>query len=391
MRRVIIGIAGTRTEDDDVAVQRITTTDQQPVNTGSTVRVLLTIITVVLVVGALWLAQVLLIPLMLAVLITCGLEPLHRVFVRRGIPRGASAAVLLIAVVLGLSAAGWALHTQAATFVNRLPVLTQRLRDAMRDGRGALGSTMQPVQQAANELKKAADESAPPPAKGVTRVQVEQPPIRVGDVVWRGTMGALGTLGQASMVLFLIYYLLSSGDRYKEKLLKLAGPSKVRKHLTLEILNGITEQIERFLVARVVISTMVGVATTLALSALGVSQPVMWGLVAGVLNNVPYLGPITAVGAIALASLVQFGTAGMAAAAGGAAALIALFEGFAITPWMMGRAGRMNTGVVFLSLMFWGWIWGVWGMLFAIPIMMAVKAVCDHIDALESFGEVLGE
>jgi predicted PurR-regulated permease PerM len=81
----------------------------------------------------------------------------------------------------------------------------------------------------------------------------------------------------------------------------------------------------------------------------------------------------------------------MAGAAGGAAAFVALLEGFAVTPWIMGHAGRMNAGVVFVSLMFWGWIWGVWGLLFAVPIMMTVKAICDHIDALEPFSEVLSE
>ena len=161
--------------------------------------------------------------------------------------------------------------------------------------------------------------------------------------------------------------------------------------MTLELLNRITEQVERFLVARVIISAIVGITTTLALAALGTSQPVMWGLVAGVLNNVPYVGPIAAVCAIALASLVQFGNLEMAGAAGAAAASIAFLEGFVITPWIMGRASRMNAGVVFVSLMFWGWIWGVWGLLFAVPIMMAVKAVCDHVEAFESFGELLGE
>jgi predicted PurR-regulated permease PerM len=365
-------------------------TDELQTTSSSHVPVLLTVIAVVLIVAALWLAQVLLIPLVLAALAGCGLEPLHRSLVRRGVPRRLSAAAILIALVIGLGAGAWALQAQAATFVNQLPILTQRLRDAVRDGRGALGSTMQPMQQAADELKRAADESAPPPAKGVTRVQVETP-VRLSDLLWRGTMGALELLAQAMIVLFLVYYLLASGDRYKEKLVKLSGPSAFREHLTLEILNRITEQVERFLVARVIISTIVAVTTTLALAALGISQPVMWGLVAGVLNNVPYLGPIAAVCAITLASLVQFGNIKMAGAAGAASALIALLEGFAITPWIMGRAGRMNAGVVFVSLMFWGWIWGVWGLLFAVPIMMAVKAVCDHVDAFESFGELLSE
>jgi predicted PurR-regulated permease PerM len=215
--------------------------------------------------------------------------------------------------------------------------------------------------------------------------------MRISDWLWRGTMGALEMLLQATMVLFLVYYLLASGDRYKEKVLKIAGPSAVRRHVTLEILNRITEQVERFLVARVLISAIVGVATGTALALFGMSQALIWGIVAGVLNNVPYLGPSAAVGGISLAALVQFGDLETAGLVGGSAAAIAVIEGFALTPWIMGRAGRMNTGVIFVSLMFWGWIWGVWGMLFAVPIMMAVKAVCDHVEAFHPVSEVLSE
>jgi len=194
-----------------------------------------------------------------------------------------------------------------------------------------------------------------------------------------------------TMVLFLVYYLLASGDQYKRKLLKVIGPSLFRKRLTLEILNEITEQIGRFIMARILISVIVGTATGLAVWWLGLPQPAVWGFAAGVLNNIPYLGPAAAVVGITLAALVQFGTVTMAGAVGGAAGLIAAIEGLVITPWLMGRAGRMNTGIVFVSLMFWSWVWGVWGLLFAVPIMMAVKAICDHIPEYDFASEFLRE
>jgi predicted PurR-regulated permease PerM len=193
-------------------------------------------------------------------------------------------------------------------------------------------------------------------------------------------MGAIGFAVQAVMVLFLAYYMLASGDRYKLKLIEIAGPSRFRKRLTLGILNSITAQVERFLLARAFISAIVGIATGVALAALGLSQPIIWGIAAGVLNNIPYVGPSAVVGAAALTGLVQFGTIEMAGAVGGAATAIAAVEGFVLTPWLMGRAGRMDTGVVFVSLLFWGWLWGIWGLLFAVPIMMSVKAVADNID-----------
>ena len=114
--------------------------------------VLLSIITFVLVVAALWSAQVLLIPLVFAALAVCGLEPLHRRLVKWHVPRALSAALIVISVVAALAGSGWGLRKQTTAFMNQLPVLTQRLRDAIRDGQGGFGSTVQPVQQAANDL-----------------------------------------------------------------------------------------------------------------------------------------------------------------------------------------------------------------------------------------------
>jgi len=348
------------------------------------------LVTFIVVVAALWTAKAVLIPLAMAALASCGLRPIHEALVRLRIPRHVSAAAVVSGVVVLLVGSAMALQTPAANFVGRLPAITQKLRTTLNQGR-ALQSTVQPVQQAANELKKATETEPPPPEKGVTRVRVEDSPLRLSDLLWRGTMNVMEFAVQATMVIFLVFYLLASGDRYKEKIMAMAGPSVFRKHLTLEIINRIIEQVERFLVARVIISLIVSVATGAALALLGVSQWLIWGLAAGLLNNIPYLGPTVAVAAIAFAALAQFGTLEMVLAAGGAAGAIAFVEGFVLTPWIMGRAGRMNAGVIFVSLMFWGWIWGTWGMLLAVPIMMAVKAVCDHVEKFRPVSELLSD
>jgi predicted PurR-regulated permease PerM len=354
---------------------------------GSSQPAALVILAGLAVVGALWAAQEVLIPIVFAALLSFSIEPLHRRIVGLGLNRGVAAALLLVTIV-GVAAGGAiSLRPQANAFVSHLPALTQKLRGALRTGK----DTVQPVQQAANELKKAAEESAPNPSPGVTRVQIEEPAFRPSDLLWKGTMGAIGAAAQASMVLFLAFYMLMSGDRYKVKLIEIAGPSRFRKRLTLGILNSITAQVERFLLARAYISATVGAATGLALGVLGLSQPVIWGIAAGVLNNIPYVGPSVVVGAAALTAFVQFGTIEMAAAVGAAAGAIAAIEGFVVTPWLMGRAGRMDTGVVFVSLLFWGWLWGIWGLLFAVPIMMSVKAVADNIDELGFIRQFLRE
>jgi predicted PurR-regulated permease PerM len=169
----------------------------------------------------------------------------------------------------------------------------------------------------------------------------------------------------------------------------IAGPAFAQKRLTVEIMNQIAQQIEGFLIARLLLTAIVGVATGLAFWGMGVSQPVMWGVAAGVLNNVPYLGPAIIAAAAALSALVQFDSAYLAFVAGSVSVLIACIEGAVIAPWLLGRAGRMEPGIIFLGLTVFGWLWGIWGLLLAVPIMIVVKAVCDHVEGWGAISELL--
>jgi predicted PurR-regulated permease PerM len=368
--------------------------DRRPTTNGW--RVAVVVIAFIAAVAALWAAKAFLIPLVLAALVSIGLEPFHRRLVQWRVPRALSAGVLVTGLVAALVGGGWALQAQAMTFINQLPTLTQQIREQFLDRQGALSGTVQPVQRAAEELQRAADASTTPspPQKGapaVSRVQLVEPVLRPSDLMWRGTMGAVAFIGETTVVLFLAYYLLANGHRYRQKMVAIAGPSLRRRRVAVDVINRITLQVERFLIARVVLSVFVAIGTASALAALDMSQALIWGLIAGLLSNIPYVGPIAACCAITLTAFVQFGDVEGAAKVGGAASLIVLFEGYVLTPWLMGKAGAMNTGAIFVSLMFWGWIWGVWGMLFAVPIMMAVKAVCDHSEALSPVSELLGE
>jgi predicted PurR-regulated permease PerM len=197
--------------------------------------------------------------------------------------------------------------------------------------------------------------------------------------------------GQLFVMLCLVYYLLASGDLYKRKLVRIAGPSFAQRKITVQILEDIDRQIERFLLARLFISVIVGVVVWVGFRLLGLREAGIWGVVAAVLFAVPYVGPTMVTLGAAVAGFVQFGSLAMAGAAGGLTLAIAAIEGNVLTPWLMSRAGRMNAVAVFVSLLFWGWIWGVWGLLLAVPIMAAAKAVCERIDDLSSYAELLKE
>ena len=197
--------------------------------------------------------------------------------------------------------------------------------------------------------------------------------------------------GQLVTVLFFAYFLMAAGDAFRRKLIKISGPRLSKKKVTVEVLNEITQQVQRYLLVQVFTSILVGVVSWLAFAALGLENPAIWGIAAGVLNSVPYFGPIVVSGGIALVALVQFGTLGMALWVAGVALLITSIEGFLLTPWLIGRTGSMNAVVVFASVIVGGWLWGPWGLLLAVPVVMIVKAVCDHVEDLKPVGELLGD
>ena len=251
------------------------------------------------------------------------------------------------------------------------------------------------VQLAATRLEQAAEERAAAVApvaatKGVTRVQIERPRFNIKDYLWTGTIGLLALIGQTTVVLFLTYFLMLSGDTFRRKLVKLAGPSLSSKKITLQALHEITGQIQRYLQVQLLTSAIVGVLTGLALLALGLENAAAWGVVSGVLNLVPYVGSLIMAAASALVGFLQFGSINMALAVGGVSVLIHTLVGNLLTPWLTSRASRLSPVAVFLGLLAWGWLWGVWGLLLGVPILMIVKSICDRIEDLKPIGEFLG-
>jgi predicted PurR-regulated permease PerM len=252
-------------------------------------------------------------------------------------------------------------------------------------------TAIQQVQRAATELEKAASAAAPPPSSGVPRVQVEAAPFSVTDYLLWGSIGVAAAVGQLVLILFLAYFLLASGDLYRRKMVKIVGPSLSKKKVTVQILSEIDRQIEMFLLVQVFTSTVVAVGTWLAFRALGVNQAAVWGILAGVFNSIPYFGPVLVTGGTAVVAFLQFGTVNMAVLVSGVSLLITSLEGFLLTPWLTSRAASMNAVAIFVGLLFWGWVWNVWGMLLAVPMLMVIKTVCDHVEDFKSVGELLGE
>ena len=339
-------------------------------------------------------ASAVFIPLLLGVMSSYALSPVVDRLERWRIPRPLGAAALLLTIVGALAATGYGLSDQASSLIESLPTAAQKLRQATQAERGAPDGAIEKVQKAATQLEQAAQEqgsAATTGTRGVTRVQIERPKFNIKDYLWTGTMGLFTLLGQATVVFFITYFLVASGSSFRRKLVKIAGPTFAQKRITVQALDEITEQIQRYLLMQLLISALVGVATWLAFLAIGLQQAAVWGSAAAVLNLVPYRGSIIVTGGSALVAFLQFGSLDMAMLVGGVSLGLHAVSGYLLTPWLTGRSSRMSPVVVFVGVLAWGWLWGLWGLLLGLPILMVVKAVCDRVDDLKPLGELLGD
>lgn len=336
-------------------------------------------------------AKAVFIPVMFSVLFSYALSPVVNWLELKRVPRWLSSAMLLLAIFGAIGSTTWSLRDNAVQLVESLPVAAQKLRNAMKVRTGQSDSTLDTVQKAASQIEQATQDGAKPGnTRGAMRVVVERASFNVKDYLWTSTIGLVALIGQTVAVIFLTYFLLLSGDSFRRKLLKLAGPSFSKKKVTLQALHEITGQIQRYLQVQLLTSALVGVLTWLALLAIGLENAAVWGIAAFVLNFVPYVGSLITAAATALVGFLQFGTLNMALVVGGASLVIHTIVGNLITPWLTSRASRLSPVAVFVGLLAWGWLWGVWGLLLGVPILMMVKSVCDRVDDLKPLGEFLG-
>lgn len=338
-------------------------------------------------------ASAVVVPVLVAVLFSYGLSPIVDWAQRHHVPRALSAAMLVLGLLGGIGATLFWLSDDANQLVEQLPAAAQKLRDSIRPSAGGSGNPLDTVQKAATHLEQAAEEStrATPTSRGVQRVQVVQPKFNIKDHLWVGTLGLLSILAQIGIMALITFFLMQSGDQFRRKLVKLAGPTLSQRRITLQALNEIHDQIQRYMLVQLFTSFMVGVATWLSFMAIGMEHAAVWGIAAGVLDLVPYFGSVAMTSASSLVAFLQFGSLETAVLVGGISLLIHLVEAFVVTPWLTSRANKMNPVAVFVGVLGWGWMWGVWGLLLAVPMLVAIKAVCDRVEDLKPVGELLGD
>jgi predicted PurR-regulated permease PerM len=332
-----------------------------------------------------------LVPFVLSGLLFYALDPAVDALERWRVPRALGAALMLGMALTGAGTLVYSLQDDVAKVIRELPDGARRLRTSLR--RDGDSSTLDAIREATKEIDKTAAEAtgASSPPSGVMRVQVEEPVFKASDYLWSGSTGLVSLSLQLVMVSFLSYFLLVANDLFKRKLVKHISSTLAGKKITVTMLEAIETQIERFVLVQVLTSFLVAVVTGAALWWLGLENAAVWGLAAGIFNSIPYFGPLIVTCGLAIVAFLQFMTLSMAAVIAGVALVITSLEGWLLTPMLMGRASQMNPVALFAGLLVWSWMWGIWGTLLAVPMMMVLKAICDHVEDFAPVADFLSD
>jgi len=351
------------------------------------------VLTVIALVAALYLARAFFVPLLVGILASYALSPVVDWLKTMRVPRAAGAALVLAALVGSTSWVAFSLSDDAAAMIEKLPEAARKLRQNLITARASGPTALQNMQEAAKELEGATAEAAGPknkPAARATAARDTEPTAWLRDYMLTQSALVIAVVAQAPIVILLTYFLLASGGHFRRKLVGLVGPSLTRKKDAVLILEEIDVQVQRYLFAMLVSNSLLAVATWLAFEALGVEQAGLWGVAAGVLHFVPYLGPALMALASGVAAFLQFGSFLDALAVASVSLLVAGTIGFVFMTWLQSRFARVNAAVLFIALLFFGWLWGIWGLLLGAPLLAIAKAICDRVESLKPVGELLG-
>lgn len=333
-----------------------------------------------------------LVPLLLGILLAYTLNPLVCWLERLRIGRALGTSLVTCAILLGMAVTAEKVHLEFSNIIEELPDAGRKLSRLVASTTSAKDSTLRRIQDVATQIEQATSGKPSTPArKPVAVLTQEGNHIKVIDWVWAGSRGLLAFLSQATMVVFLVFFLLLSGDTFKRKLVKLAGPSLSRKKVTVHILDEINASIQGYMFMLLVTNVLLALLMWLALHALGLENAGAWAIVAGLLHLMPYFGPLLIVCALSVAAYLQSESLQLVLMVALASTAIATLVGTGIATWMTGRIARMNAAAVFVSLLFWGWLWGVWGLLLGVPLVVILKVVAEKVEGMEVVAELLGE
>lgn len=366
--------------------------DDDSIHPSKVKNISLNILAFIAVIMALNFAQSFFVTLLLSIFLALTLNPIVAFLIKLKIPRplGSSIVVILLIMITSLSIVG--LKSQAESIITQLPGVTKKITSLMLANKNSSLSSVKKMQLVATQVQSVTNsEDRKTNGKSITHVIVQEEPFKLNDFLWKGSLGFAGAVGEFITVVFLAYFLLISGDMFKRKFVKLSGPTLSSRKITVNILQDINQSIQKYLFMLLVTNILVGLLIWAALSLIGLENAGAWGLAAGLIHFIPYFGPFIISLTLSTAALVQFNSVSMALTTGLVSMFIATIVGVFITTWMTGKIAKMNSVAVFISLLFFTWLWGVWGMLLGVPIVVVIKVTSEHLEQLHPIAELLGE
>jgi predicted PurR-regulated permease PerM len=345
-------------------------------------------------------AQAVLIPITLSVFLSYALTPIVNWLQKKAkLPKAVGAAATLV-VILGAVGLGLnSLQPEALDVLDIVPRATEKFSTAIRGNPRAPAGAVEKVRKAATEIEKAANTATTTTTTTTTmtsttvsssRPTPDTPAFKARDYLLMGTASLIAGMGQLVVVIALVYFLLVAGDSFRRTLIRISGDSLTKKKITVQILDEIDHQVQRYLLVQIVSSALLVPLAWAAFAWIGLDNAVFWACVGGVFHLIPYIGPTAFVVITALVAYVQFETLEPVLMIIGVTLALVGVIGFLFVPWLTQRMGRINAVIVFVALLFWGWLWGVWGLLLGVPIVMAIKAVCERVEDLRPISEFLG-
>jgi predicted PurR-regulated permease PerM len=343
-------------------------------------------------------AQKFFVPLLLGIFIAYTLNPVVRWLERWHVRRVVGATLVTVLILGAMGGTLYRLQDEFFNIIDELPALTHKVTKILTSNTGQR-STIQQVQAAAAEIERAASNATGGGERRAIQKRTQSVPpvpaagsnIRVMDWVLAGSMGLATFLSQATMVVFLVFFLLLAGDTFTRKLVKLTGPSLTRKKVTVHLLDDMNNAIQAYMFMLLVTNVLLALLTWAALRAIGLENAGAWAAFAGVAHVVPYFGPLLITIATGAVAFFQYESLRMVILVAGASLGIATLVGMVVATWMTGRIAKMNPAAVFVSLLFWGWLWGMWGLLLGVPVVMVLKVVAERVEGMEVVAELLGE
>jgi predicted PurR-regulated permease PerM len=333
---------------------------------------------IILFIGALFYARSFFLPLALALLVTLTFAPLVRALLRRGIPAGVSAVLLVLVIGGGIGGASTLLSDPIAQMISEAPTVIKQVRERF----AFLRQPFSTLNEASREIE-ALTQNAGDAASTPERVVVAQP----GMLTWAaGTLADIGTTLGAMLILSL--FLLASGETLRHKLVRVM-PLLSEKKRSLRVLRDIENEVSRYLLTITAINAGFGACVGTAMWILGMPNPLLWGIGAGLLNYVPYVGGLTGMVLCIAVSVITYPSFTQAALPPIAYLAIQMIESNFVTPMILGRRLELNTVAILIFLALTTWMWGIVGTIIGVPLLVVVKVFADTFPSLAPLGEFL--